>query len=374
MAGPILDDASRRLVIAALGGRDVAAPAWAAWSRDVTLDAAPPAAFAVLPAVSRNLDRLGFESPEAARLRGVFRYAWTRAQLTLRDLFEVVDALARADIRTVAHRGIPTASRALGHPGALYVDQTDLLVGPHDLDRAADVLARLGWAPPRPIPPASVRTAFSWLPFEHPERRRVAVHWRSFPAGAPSRCDAGVVNRAGKGIVQERALLVPDPTDHLLLLCMRASDLAEVEGVKWALELCALLCDPEAGVDGAALVERAGEGGVLPEVEAVLHWTAEAFGAELPSMRLPVPARVGQPRPRSGAPRGGRIARAIGGAGRRYADWCRRHARARSPWGFVAFTTRFYSYEWGADSADALALAAARRLRRDPDAPAPEGS
>lgn len=363
---PDFDDASRQLVVAALGDREVAAAAWSEWSRRVTLDASPPAAFAALPAVSLNLDRHELAPPEATRLRGIFRYAWAQVQLTLRDLFEVVEALDGAGVRAVAHRGVPTACRALGHPAAVYTDQTDLLIHPADLDRAAEVLAGMGWTPPGPTPPASIRSAFSRLPFEHPERRRVALHWRSYPAGARSRCDAEIVERATPVAVQERSLLVPDATDHLLLLCMRAPVVPEVDRVKWALEVCALLA-PDIGVDRTEFAERAQEGGVLGEVTGVLRWAALAFGGKLPRMEVPDPAR----RPASSSPararRRGRLRRAIEGAVERYSQWSRRHERVRTPWGFAAFTVRFYSHEWNASGPRALARGAVRRWRRRPE-------
>ncbi|MEK9500339.1 nucleotidyltransferase family protein [Gaopeijia maritima] len=359
------DDASRQLVVAALGGREVAAAAWSQWSAQVTLDASPPAAFAVLPAVSLNLDRLELAPPEASRLRGIFRYAWTHVQLTLRDLFEAVEALGRAEVRALAHRGVPATSRALGHPAAVYADQVDLLVDPVDLDRAADVLRAGGWTPARSVPPDSVRSAFSDLAFEHAERRRVVLHWRSFPPGARRRCDGAILDRAIESLVQERPLLVPDPTDHLLMLSMRAPLVSEVDRVRWALELCALLA-PEAGVDRAEFARRAEEGGVLAEAADALRWAARNFGDSLPWTVFPDLAGLPEPRRSGRVLRGGRARRAIGAAATRYSEWCRRHGKVRTPWGFVGFTTRFYAHEWEATGPGAFARAAVRRWHRRP--------
>lgn len=371
MEAPTSQLADRSLIHAALGVREAACAAWESWLAGGSLNDASPAAFSVLPAVSRNFDRLGIEHPTTTRLRGLYRYSWTQGQIALRDLVEVHAALSDAGVRAVVRRGAPTTERALGDPAAIVSDQTDLLVSPDNLDHTAEILGSLGWTPPRTVPPKGVRSAFAWLPFENPRRRRVAIHWRSFPPASPLACDEGILRRAVPHGVQGIEVLVPDPTDHLLLLCLREPLLAPVERLRWEVELCGVLSNRERSVDEAALFRRAVEGSVSVHCAEVLSRLGSAHGTALPGMRIPTLPRADPTEPpawrakRTPRSRPGRIASALAGAVERYGDWCHRESRARTPWGFFAMTLRFYAYEWESGGAREMATAAVRRWGKD---------
>jgi hypothetical protein len=376
MAGLQVDPGDRLLILAALGDRENALVSWEAWLQERSLDEAGPSAFSLLPAVAKNLDRHGSGHREVTRLRGIYRYAWTQAQLTLRDLADVQAALAAEGVRVVAHRGAPAAHRAVGDVAALASDQTDILIDQDALDRTADVLGALGWEPASSVPAASIRSAFSWLPFEHSERRRVAVHWRIFPPGTARERDADILNRAAEHSIDGLVVLVPEPTDHLLLLAMREATLADPERARWTLEILGLLRVAGDQLDGRALSERAESAGVGARCGAVLASLGAFVADELPSLRVPrvslgAAGRDGEPRPRQ-LPRNQleRTLLAFRDAGARYVDRCRRDSLTRTPWGLVRFTAEYYAHEWGARGAGGMAAAAVRRWRDEPGAPA----
>jgi hypothetical protein len=370
----LLEPGDRLLILAALGDRETAPASWERWLRERSLDDATPSAFSLLPAVARNLDRHGSGHREAARLRGIYRYAWTQAQLTLRDMADVQAALATEGVRVVAHRGAPVAHRALGDVAALAFDQTDVLVDQDALDRTAEVLRALGWSAASPVPAASIRSAFSRLPFEHPERRRVSVQWRSFPPGTARERDSEVLRRATAHQVDGLAVLVPEATDHLLLLAVRGGTLWDIERPRWALEALGLLRDAGQKLDERALVERAANTGVGARCRSALASLRALVEDDLPALRVPtIPpeagAQIAEPGPND-PPRNQleRLRFALRSAGTRYADRCRRDSLRRTPWGLVRFTADYYAYEWGARGAGGVAAAAVRRWREEPEA------
>ena len=173
--------------------------------------------------------------------------------------------------------------------------------------------------------------------------------------------------------VQGVDLLLPDPTDQLLLACLRRRALADVERVRWALETCAILLDAEQRLNEGALDERAGGAGVSEECAESLRTISAIAGEQLPAVRtLRVSGghagrtRVSAQRraPRQGAQR---VARAAADAVRRYSGVCRSEGSRATPWGFLRFTAAFYGHEWGVRDVRGLAAAAVRRFRAGSD-------
>ena len=108
----------------------------------------------------------------------------------------------------------------------------------------------------------------------------------------------------------------------------------------------------------------------------MLHECAEALdlvdsivGGKLPSVRtpkLPVTAHRASRHARADATSRSilpRLAYAVGGAVARYSAVCRSRRIARTPWGLLQFTARFYGYAWGVRDIRGFAAAAIRRLR-----------
>jgi hypothetical protein len=363
-----LHPTERLLVLAAIGEREVARAAWSEWQQIVSLDDTDAASFAVLPAVSRNLDRHAIEHTLATRLRGIYRYSWSHSQVTFRDLSLVHQTLTKASIRAVSHKGLAVAARYLGDLAAIASDQVDLLIAAPDVERAADALAAHGWRPVGHIPPLSVRPAFDAHSLEGANRRRVVLRWRSFPLGCPSGREHAVVDRADAYSVQGAELLTPQPTDQLLLACASFSTLAPAERVRWTVETCAMLRGADTGIDHGAFAERAADAELLCVCEESLAAIRAAVGIELPSLRfprLPLPGRA--PRKRNatqGPPRGRvqRVVRSATAAWQRYSAVSRSEGVPTTPWGFVRFARAIYRHEWEVPATGGLARAAARRL------------
>jgi len=237
------------------------------------------------------------------------------------------------------------------------------------------VLTGLGWSALGAIPSVAIRSAFAAHVFERAGRRRVVVHWRSFPLGTAKRDEVALIERAVTTQVQGIQLSVPDATDQLLLACAYFRSLAEVERVSWALETCAILRGTGDTLDERAFAERARAAGVLRECVAALDAIATATsarGLSVPVFSVAEAAVPGARREVRAPVRATGIRRAlfaIGAGLRRYSAVCRSDGVTRTPWGYARFTVAFYRYEWGASGLRGLAMAGARRFLDGDDQP-----
>jgi hypothetical protein len=369
-----LTEDERLLIQAAAAPAGEAAVAWESWCERIELEAITPASFAILPAVAANLEHSGCSYLLASRLRGVRRYAWTQNQVTLRDLATVHDALLKAGIATVAHRGLPIAERYLGDPAPFVCDQVDLLIAPRHLDVATAALSGIGWQPLSPVPPARIRPALSTLAFEAPGRRRVVLHWRCLPAGCPQRVEQGVIDRGLPVIMGTLVIAVPEAPDAILVAAARSRALGETERVRWVLETLMIL---RAGADPAIVGHRASLAGVPSEALQLVFALDSEESVSLPPMSSL--STTGSPPHGDLAPPGlgRRLLNAMQATRSRYSAACRAAGSTATPWGFLLFAGSFYRHEWQLPPDAGIPAGAIRQLLRraaGTGAPVPGGS
>src|ERR1700761_491560 len=79
---------------------DAARAAWKTWKARVDLDDLDPASFRIMSLAYRRMIDLGIDDPDAGRIKGIYRYHWTRNQIAWRGKGRV--------LRELAELGIPT--------------------------------------------------------------------------------------------------------------------------------------------------------------------------------------------------------------------------------------------------------------------------
>ncbi|GMU79830.1 MAG: hypothetical protein AMXMBFR46_26190 [Acidimicrobiia bacterium] len=136
----------------------------AAWERiraTFDPDTLSPPAYALLPRLAANLERIAPEFPGLARLRGYRRHTWTANQVARRALAGVATELDRAGISTLAFSAAAGGVVPGAEPALRRVHVPSLLVPPADWSEARNALARAGHEIGPPDPPGPVPIAWS---------------------------------------------------------------------------------------------------------------------------------------------------------------------------------------------------------------------
>ena len=146
--------------------------------------------------------------------------------LCWQGLEELSDAFDRAGIEYVVLKGAALAETVYSRPDLRPYGDVDVLVRPRDFGDALELLERDG----------AVRFEANWELMRHqmrgevnlltPRGVTVDLHWSllhdTAERAAFPRIDDGFVDRACRQEIAGRKLVVPDPTDHLLYLCLHA--------------------------------------------------------------------------------------------------------------------------------------------------------
>jgi hypothetical protein len=179
----------------------------------------------ITPLLCRQLQQAGFAGiPEeiCSELREKARRNTIRVLYLTTELVRVAESLRAADVLAVSYKGPVTAAQAYGDVTLRQFDDLDIIVRNHDLARASEVLASLGYHdqfPQKTSPGGPVPGEYSFV--HEAGRSRLELHteltMRHFPV--PFDLDA-FRSRLAPVSLNGRDIYTFSPEDALLFLCV----------------------------------------------------------------------------------------------------------------------------------------------------------
>ncbi|MSP12353.1 MAG: hypothetical protein EXR62_05280 [Chloroflexi bacterium] len=127
------------------GSRAVAA--WQTWLSLSNIDTMDGTSSRLLPQLYRNLLAAGADDPLMGKIKGFYRYTWTKNQVWLQQAEIITAALSRAGVETVALGNLAIALLWQENLGCWPIKHLDILVRQEMVTLAAQVISRLGWRP-----------------------------------------------------------------------------------------------------------------------------------------------------------------------------------------------------------------------------------
>lgn len=192
------------------------------WLAVVDLDRLGPAPGQLLPQLYLRLRDLAVEHPQMARLRGVHRQHWYRAQIQLAAVRPAIDDLVRAGVAVAPLGSLALTPYYDDDPGARPMAYAEMLVDPSQLGAAAQVLARSGWTAldrQAETLAGAYAAARASHPFRSAEGFELRLHWRLFDWGIAPRHPADLLRREeGRPSGGEDPAAL-SPEDLLLWVC-----------------------------------------------------------------------------------------------------------------------------------------------------------
>lgn len=267
--------------------------AWGEWISG--LSAAPPddAASRMFPLVHRRLEGpgavldLSVQGPGVdigRRAASAFQQTRYRNALLFDEAAGSLRALAAQGIETCLLKGAALAVAAYDDPALRPMSDVDILVRPHDLLRAAEVLRRAGWHTPFALDSVEVVEAHA-APFTNETHGSIDIHWRSLDAPEESEGDHSLWAASRPVVFSGAPTRVPAPADLLLHACISGQRFGEDVGCRWVADALTVVSGGGEAVDWDRL-----------EAEARRHRESRAAADALDYLRqvfqAPIPAEV----------------------------------------------------------------------------------
>jgi hypothetical protein len=121
--------------------------AWQEWLSHIDFfeDKLTGGSYQLLPLVYRNFIELGFNDPLMGRLKGLVRNNWTRNQLLINDVINLLKKLSQSGISFLL---LASAALELGNyhnAGMVLIDHFDIFIPSGNTRYAHTILSRLNW-------------------------------------------------------------------------------------------------------------------------------------------------------------------------------------------------------------------------------------
>lgn len=215
--------------------------------RDALAQVSPDASLAVLrrerlgPIAHVALD--GAPAALAAAVAADYYAAARRYVGFAERLAEALAALRAADVPVVVLKGMALAEPLYGNPALRPMEDIDLLVGRHDVERTRIALGSIGYPPPASFAEDRRRRAasmFTRADADGGPPARIDVHWSLVDAKSSpvaGRWADGVWERTGQASLGGDRISVLGPTDALLHACVHLTVNHGLLGLLWRLDI-----------------------------------------------------------------------------------------------------------------------------------------
>ena len=270
--------------LCAIASEPEALAAWARWRQSHTIENCDHSFYRVLPSVFRHLPDSGLEPADRAKLKGVYRYHWTRNQMLIQSATSALRALHEAGVETLALRGLALAHEVYADVGLRPMRDADVLVKPHQLGQAVAVLQACGW---RGTIPADLRSQ-SGCEFWNEKNHQLNLCWFASPERRWENADVSLWERSRALSIAGAPTRSLHPADGLLQVCLHAvkctPGLAGASAGGWALDAVRLV-ERLSSEDWQMVLSGAREQGLVLTLELALTYLSDL-------LRCPVPPAV----------------------------------------------------------------------------------
>ncbi len=277
-----------------LRDKSAAVAAWRGWKSRIDLDDLDFASFRIMSLVYRRLLELEIQDVDMGRIKGIYRFQWTKNKLAFRGKADLLQAFAAAGIETMLLKGAALSQMVYSDPSARTMHDLDFLVHLFDARKAMDLLRARGWVPQHFDPEAAIEYLHA-CSFLHPEFGEVDLHWHIMR----SRCQVDRDERLWAAAIdckfEDAPTKVLCPADLFLHACEHSLHNSSSSSLQWIVDACFILRHSRQPMDWNRLVEQTKRFRLTLPVRETLSYLHRHFDENIPEdvtvalANIPVP-------------------------------------------------------------------------------------
>ncbi|MEW6303751.1 MAG: nucleotidyltransferase family protein [Verrucomicrobiota bacterium] len=273
----------QQLLRACLLRDEAAVSAWRQWRASADLDHLDAGSNRLLPLLYRNLARLGVPDPEMARLKGIYRYYWSKNHLLFHDAGELAGRLQQRGIPVLLLKGAALVVAHYQDPGVRPMADVDLLVPSAQAQAAADCLRESGWRLKDGVSfEELMRCSYAGV-FANARGQEIDLHWFALPEGRQPGADAHFWDASAPANLGNAAVRCASPADLLLHVCAHGAYWCPVPPVRWVADALVILQTAGDRLDWDRFLAQARARWLTLALHTTLDYLRRAFAATIPA-------------------------------------------------------------------------------------------
>ncbi len=269
------------LQVCLLTDKEAARSAWKEWSGRVNLDDLDPSSFRIMSLVYRRLVELGINSPDLARIKGIYRYHWTRNQVAWRGKADLLRALQGKGIEVLLLKGAALGPTVYPEPTARGMHDLDFLVPTADAARAVGLLRERGWIEQH-FDVLNTIQYFHGCSFLHPDFGEADLHWHVMRSHCDADRDAELWAAARPFSYAGLNAKMLCPADQFLHACEHGQHHSLASALQWLVDATLILLHDPATFDWPRLIDQARKFRLVLCVRQTLRYVQRHFNIAVP--------------------------------------------------------------------------------------------
>lgn len=258
------------------------------WVREVPFDDIDYATMGLLPMLYLELHEK-IDHPLLKKIEGLYRLAWVKNQLLLKEVAPVLKEFSNAGIDVILLKGAALFLTAYKSPGARFVEDVDILIKDADLEKVSAILYAAGWMSPM-VPTESAPTHHSRREFPFTkDGKRIDLHCVLFSpdemlsswelltiqgTGHPMGY-AALRERAQKVYLHEVPVWVPSPEDMMLHIIAHGAPLNVLRPFRWVIDAISIM--RTSTIDWECVLARTTQFDLIPEMQYAFAYLRKTF-------------------------------------------------------------------------------------------------
>lgn len=255
--------------------------AWEQWKKRVDLDDLDHASFRIISLACSRLVSLGVDDPDMGRIKGIYRYQWTKNKLAFRGKAELLHAFADASIPTLLLKGAALCQTVYPDPTARAMHDLDLLVRVSDAARVVRLLQDRGWTPQHFAPETIIQYLHA-CSFLHPRYGELDLHWHVMRSHCDTESDAGLWAAAVAHTFEGAPTQILCPADQFLHACEHGMHHSPTSSLQWLVDACFILRHSATPMDWERLLGQTRRFQLALPVRKTLSYLRQHFAEPVP--------------------------------------------------------------------------------------------
>lgn len=255
--------------------------AWEQWKKRVDLDDLDHGSFRIMSLAYTRLLALQIQDPDMARIKGIYRYQWTRNKMAFRGKADLLRALAAASIPTLLLKGAALCHTVYEDPNARPMHDLDLLVPVNTAVRAVNLLQERGWKAQHFAPEVIIQYLHA-CSFLHPEFGELDLHWHVLRSYCDEERDIELWEAAQDHTFDGVPTKILCPADQLLHACEHGMHHSPSSSLQWLVDACFILRNSRTPMDWQRLVDQASKFKLTLPLLKTLSYLQEQFDEPIP--------------------------------------------------------------------------------------------
>ncbi|MES2682301.1 MAG: nucleotidyltransferase family protein [Pseudomonadota bacterium] len=276
---PLPAPGQQLLLQVALCPPDLALAAWLRWNREFSFETdVDEGSFALMGLVYRRAQQLSLPMrPDVlGRLRGIYRFLWSKNQTVVISLRHTVGLLAEIGLPVLVHKGLSLVELYYRDWGVRMTSDLDILLPESEIERTHQLLSERGWWAKR-FPDERVRSVTHASTYRKGSKLELDVHWRPYMLDSPKAAEDALWLRAQRRTIQNWPVLVPETMDLLVLACFQGRKPMPAAITRWVADAAMLIKALDAP-DWEQLRARADSCGLEQPVGEALRYLHDQYG------------------------------------------------------------------------------------------------